>query len=101
MLAAAGRYALRHNVERLADDHDRAARLAAALGCKPELVETNIVVLPVPDAPAVGRAAREQGVIVSALGPKADPAGHPPRHRRRRRGPRDRGAHPAAGRLTF
>jgi threonine aldolase len=70
VLAAAARYAVRHNVERLASDHERAARLAAALGCKPELVETNIVVLPVPDAPAVGLAAREQGVIVSVLGPK-------------------------------
>ncbi|HEX8304578.1 MAG TPA: threonine aldolase family protein [Jatrophihabitans sp.] len=70
ILAAAGRYALRHNIERLADDHDRAARLAAALGLKPERVETNIVVLQVPDAPAVGLAAREQGVIVSVIGPK-------------------------------
>jgi threonine aldolase len=70
VLAAAARYAVRHNVERLAADHERAARLAAALGLKPELVETNIVVLPVPDAPAVGLAAREQGVIVSVIGPK-------------------------------
>jgi threonine aldolase len=32
ILAAAGIYALENNVERLADDHDRAERLAAALG---------------------------------------------------------------------
>jgi threonine aldolase len=70
ILAAAGRFALRHNIERLADDHDRAARLGAALGLKPERIETNIVVLPVPDAPAVGLAAREQGIIVSVIGPK-------------------------------
>jgi threonine aldolase len=69
ILAAAGRFALRHNIERLAEDHDRAARLGAALGQKPELIETNIVVLRVPDAPAVGLAAREQGVIVSVIGP--------------------------------
>ena len=31
VLAAAGLYALEHNVERLADDHFRAARLAAML----------------------------------------------------------------------
>ena len=70
ILAAAGRYALRHNIERLAEDHERAARLAVALGQKPEQTETNIVVLPAPDALAVGTAAREQGVIVSVIGPK-------------------------------
>jgi threonine aldolase len=69
ILAAACRFALRHNIERLAEDHDRAARLGAALGQKPELVETNIVVVPVPDAPAVGLAAHEQGVLVSVLSP--------------------------------
>ncbi|HEV2885571.1 MAG TPA: GntG family PLP-dependent aldolase [Jatrophihabitans sp.] len=70
ILAAAGLFALRYNIERLADDHERAARLAAALGQKPDSVETNIVVLRVPEAPAVGLAAREQGVIVSVIGPK-------------------------------
>jgi len=69
ILAAAGRFALRNNIERLAEDHDRAARLAAALGQKPELTETNIVVLRVPDAPALRLAALEQGVVVSAIGP--------------------------------
>jgi threonine aldolase len=69
ILAAAGLYALEHNIERLSADHERAARLAAALGQKPELVETNIVVLRVPDAPAVRQAALDQGVITSAIGP--------------------------------
>jgi threonine aldolase len=69
ILAAAGLFALEHNIERLAEDHDRAARLAAALGQKPELTETNIVVMRVPDAPAVGQAALEQGVVVSVIGP--------------------------------
>lgn len=68
ILAAAGRYALAHNIERLAEDHRRAKRLAAALGAVE--CETNIVVLTVADAAAVAGAAREQGVWVSALGPR-------------------------------
>ena len=46
MLAAAGLYALDHNVERLADDHANARRLAeglSALGCAVEAPETNMV----------------------------------------------------------
>ncbi|HEX2902552.1 MAG TPA: GntG family PLP-dependent aldolase [Jatrophihabitans sp.] len=70
ILAAAGLFALEHNVKRLADDHARAARLAAELGSDPALTETNIVVLAVPDAAGVARAAAEQGVLVSALGPQ-------------------------------
>jgi threonine aldolase len=48
--AAAGLYALRHNVERLRLDHDRARRLAAGLArfegvlVDPERVQTNMVV---------------------------------------------------------
>jgi threonine aldolase len=37
ILAAAGLYALDHNVERLAEDHDNARRLAAMLGAVPGL----------------------------------------------------------------
>jgi len=70
ILAAAGRYALAHNLARLADDHARARRLAAALGADPATVETNIVVLDVPAAGAVAAKAREEGVLVSALGPR-------------------------------
>ncbi len=70
VLAAAGRYALAHHVARLADDHARAARLAKALGADPSLFPTNIVVLQVDDAPRVAAAARERGVLVSALGPR-------------------------------
>lgn len=69
MLAAAGRYALAHNLSRLADDHARAQRLADALAAPGQVSETNIVVLTVPDAAAVAAAARESGVLVSALGP--------------------------------
>jgi threonine aldolase len=70
VLAAAGRYALEHNIARLADDHDRAARLAGALGGDPADVATNIVVLDVRDAATVAAKAAEQGVLVSALGPR-------------------------------
>jgi threonine aldolase len=70
ILAAAGRYALAHHVQRLADDHARARRLAAALGVDPSTVDTNIVALDVPDAAAMAAAAREQGVLISVLSPR-------------------------------
>jgi threonine aldolase len=70
ILAAAGLYALDHHVDRLADDHDRARRLAKALGADPATVDTNIVVLDVPDAAGVAVRAADQGVLVSALGPR-------------------------------
>jgi threonine aldolase len=70
ILAAGGRYALHHNIARLADDHVRARRLAAALGADETQVDTNIVVLNVPDAATVAAAAADQGVAVSALGPR-------------------------------
>jgi threonine aldolase len=69
ILAAAGRYALAHNIERLADDHARAARLAEALGADPASAPTNIVVLHADDAATVAAKAREEDVLVSALGP--------------------------------
>ena len=49
IIAAGGLYALEHNVERLADDHRRARRLAEALAALPgldvdlETVQTNMV----------------------------------------------------------
>ena len=70
ILAAAGLYALDHHLARLADDHERARRLAKALGADPANVDTNIVVLDVPDAAAVAARAAEDGVLVSALGPR-------------------------------
>ncbi|HEU5265655.1 MAG TPA: GntG family PLP-dependent aldolase [Jatrophihabitans sp.] len=70
ILAAAGQYALDHHVDRLADDHARARRLAAAVGVDPATVPTNIVVLRVPDAARVAAAAAADGVLVSALGPR-------------------------------
>ena len=79
ILAAAGRYALAHHVERLADDHRRAAALASALAERapqvvdPALVETNIVLLDLTKAPLdavqLAAAAKEAGVLVSVVGP--------------------------------
>ena len=69
ILAAAAAHALDHHVERLAEDHEHARLLAEACGADPALTETNIVVVDVPDAPLVVTAAREQGVLVGAVGP--------------------------------
>jgi threonine aldolase len=71
ILAAAGLYALDHHVDRLAEDHQHARLLADACGLDPATVDTNIVVVDVPDAPAVVAAAREHDVLVSAVGPRA------------------------------
>jgi threonine aldolase len=69
VLAAAALHALDHHVERLAEDHEHARLLAEACGTDPALTETNIVVVDVPDATAVVAEAREQGVLVGAVGP--------------------------------
>jgi threonine aldolase len=69
VLAAAALHALDHHVERLADDHEHARLLAEACGMDPALTETNIVVVDVPDAPAVVAEAKEQGILVGAVGP--------------------------------
>jgi threonine aldolase len=68
VLAAAGSYAIAHHLDRLAQDHEHARLLAAACGADPQAVATNIVVLPVADAPRFAAAARAQGVLVSVVG---------------------------------
>ena len=68
ILAAAGLYALDHHVERLAEDHEHARTLAEACGVDPASVDTNIVVVPMSDPGRVVAAAREEGVLVSAVG---------------------------------
>ncbi|MEU6076875.1 GntG family PLP-dependent aldolase [Micromonospora sp. NPDC047074] len=77
VLAAAGRYALAHHVDRLAADHTRAARLAEAIapfGVLAATVRTNLVPLDLTkasmDAHALAAAARAEGVLVSVLGPR-------------------------------
>ncbi len=69
VLAAAGLYALDHHLERMSEDHAHARILAAACGADPDLTATNIVVVEVPDAQAMVSAAREQGVLLGAVGP--------------------------------
>lgn len=65
ILAAAGLYALDHHLERVADDHERARRLSAALGLPAP--DTNIVPIPVADAATAATAAAGQGVLVGGL----------------------------------
>ena len=70
VLAAAAAHALDHHVDRLAADHEHARLLAEACGVDPAAVDTNIVVVDRPDAPRFVAAAREAGVLVSAVGPR-------------------------------
>jgi threonine aldolase len=74
ILAAAGIYALEHNVERLADDHANAERLAqglAALGLKVDPVQTNMVFAAIPADSVAGLKAHLAANGVKALvGPR-------------------------------
>jgi threonine aldolase len=65
--AAAMLYALDHHVERLADDHARARRLAERIGIDPATVETNFV--PIPDDGGLRERLFERGVGVGDLRP--------------------------------
>lgn len=73
VLAAAAVYALDHHVDRLADDHARARRLAAGLAeleavtIDVEKIESNIVIFEVPDAEALVRALAANDVRMGAL----------------------------------
>lgn len=74
LMAAAGLYALQHNVARLAEDHDNARALADALGgidglnVDPALVQTNMVFMSI--APELAAPLRDhlarRGMLVSA-----------------------------------
>jgi threonine aldolase len=65
--AAAMLYALDHHVERLADDHARAKRLAEGIGLDPATVDTNFVAIP--DEPGLRERLLERGIGVSDLRP--------------------------------
>ncbi len=73
IVAAGALWALDHHVERLADDHEHARRLAVGLAGLPGVsldagaVETNIVVFQVPDAPGFCAGLLEHGVRMGAL----------------------------------
>ncbi len=77
ILAAAGLYALDHNVERLADDHANARRLAKGLSAmsrvriNADTVQTNIVMFDVEggDAIDIVDRCRERGVAFVPFGP--------------------------------
>ena len=101
IVAAAGLYALDHHVERLADDHARARRLAEGLAALPGVeldpatVQTNIVIFAVPDAAAFSAALAAEDVEMSHFGPTrvravthldVDDDGHRPRTGGRRAG---------------
>ncbi|GIH04962.1 threonine aldolase [Rhizocola hellebori] len=70
VLAAAGLYALDHHIDRLAEDHVRASRLAKALEPWSRWGGTNIIYLDNVDAPALVAQARDKGVLVGASGPR-------------------------------
>ena len=68
ILAAAALYALDNNVERLAEDHARARRLADGIGIDPADVESNFVAIPDPYGDGIARAA-DAGVALGELRP--------------------------------
>jgi threonine aldolase len=79
IIAAAGVYALDHNVERIADDHARARRLgdawaAAGLGVDPEQVETNFVFL---DVGPLGLTPAEAAARLADAGVRLSDTVHP------------------------
>jgi threonine aldolase len=75
IVAAAGLYALDHNVERLAEDHSNARVLAEGIAAldgariDPSKVETNILIFEVDDPAAVLAALAAEGVEMTQMGP--------------------------------
>jgi threonine aldolase len=80
ILAAAGTYAVRNNIERLAEDHSNAKRLAEGIAdaapgvTDPAETETNMVVLDLTeaklDAETLAETCKAEGVLVSTVGPQ-------------------------------
>jgi len=78
ILAAAGIYAMDHNVKRLAEDHANAKKLATALAelpgvsINPDHVETNIVIFDISRSryspPQAVEALKKKGVLVVPFG---------------------------------
>jgi threonine aldolase len=70
ILAAAGLVALDSQIARLADDHERAARIAAALSQRVDGVQpvaTNIVAVEHPSARAIAGTLEQQGVLAGTV----------------------------------
>ena len=80
IFAAAGIFALDHNIERLQEDHTNARMIAQQLATSSkisidlETVQTNILVFGLtddaPDAATVVAKARERGILIFAFGPR-------------------------------
>ena len=76
ILAAGGLYALEHNLPRIGRDHDSALafakRLTRLCGDAVTLspVESNIVLIEVPDAAGVAARAQSRGLRISVIGPE-------------------------------
>jgi len=76
-LAAAGIYALKNNIERLAEDHEHARQIAETITGKDFVkqvlpVETNIIIFELNDsitAPALVAKLKERGVLGYAISP--------------------------------
>ncbi len=77
-LAAAGRYALQHHVERLKEDNERAGRIGRVLAALPWVeavrpVQTNIIVFDLAGertAEALLARLREHGILAAPFGPR-------------------------------
>ena len=80
IFAAAGLFALDHNVARLTEDHSNARLIAEQLAGNPRIaidlatVQTNILVFRLapdaPDATTLVAKARERGILINAMGPR-------------------------------
>jgi threonine aldolase len=76
VIAAAGLVAIRSGIDRLAEDHERARRLAVAVadrwpdaGCDPEGVQTNIVLFSHPDPAALLEYLRSNDILAGTIAP--------------------------------
>jgi threonine aldolase len=80
ILAAAGLYALEHNLARLPEDHAHAKRIAETVAKLPGVrldlatVQSNIVIFHMeegaPDAAAIAARAKDAGLLLSVFGPR-------------------------------
>ena len=67
VLAAAGMYALDHHLQRLAEDHESARKLAESVPFSWHAPDTNILLADVANAPALVDAAKKEGVLINAV----------------------------------